>query len=319
MLSVRPMGPGTLETKTPMPPSPDRAARPSSPVSDSPSETLGVVAGSGDLPRRVVAACRDWGRPVFLVGLEGQADPADWPGDLPQMWIRLGRAAAAAETLRDKGIRHLCLAGAVRRPSLRALWPDLRTAAFLAKVGAQALGDDRLLSAILRELETEFGFVIEAPHAVIGGGLAPAGVLGAVEPDDLARRDLAQAFRIAKGIGALDIGQGAVVQQGMVLAVEAIEGTDALLARVGPLQRSGPGGVLVKALKPGQDRRVDLPTIGPRTVTGAHAAGLRGLGVEAGATNLIDHQGVIDRADALGLFVVGMTDPDPASEEEDPA
>lgn len=244
---------------------------------------------------------------MVLVGLDGQADPADWPRDLPQMWGRLGRAGEMGEVLLRRGIRHICLAGAVRRPSLRALWPDWRTAAFLAKVGATALGDDRLLSAIIHELEAH-GFVVEAPHAVIGGGLAPAGVLGTHAPDAEAERDLALAWRVARGIGALDIGQGAVVQQGLVLAVEAVEGTDAMLARCADLRREGPGGVLVKAVKPGQERRVDLPTIGPATVSAAHRAGLRGIGVEAGGTNLIDRDEIIARADALGLFIVGLTD-----------
>jgi DUF1009 family protein len=107
-------------------------------------------------------------------------------------------------------------------------------------------------------------------------------------------------------LGALDVGQAAVVQQGIVLGVEAVDGTDALLARCGPLRRDGPGGVLVKVAKPGQDRRADLPTIGPQTVAAAAAAGLSGIAVEAGATFVADRTAVAAAADRAGLFVVGV-------------
>ncbi|WP_041793654.1 LpxI family protein [Pararhodospirillum photometricum] len=273
---------------------------------------LAIIAGGGDLPHRVMRACQAQGRPFLVVGLEGQADPAQWPAEIPQVWTRLGRAGEAAERLLAREIHHLCMAGWVRRPSLTSLmslWPDWRTAAFLARVGAQALGDDSLLRAIVRELE-HHGFVVEAPHSVIGGEVAGAGVLGCIEPDEQGWRDLRHAFRLARAIGAMDVGQGAVVQQGLTLALEAIEGTDAMLERCAGLAREGGGGVLVKACKPQQDRRVDLPAVGPRTLDNARAAGLRGVGVEAGATLLIDPEAVRARADALGLFLVGLTPAD---------
>jgi DUF1009 family protein len=206
----------------------------------------------------------------------------------------------------ERGINHICLAGHVRRPSLTSLWPDLRTAQFLAKVGAAALGDDGLLKAVLSELESG-GFVVEAPDRILGMESATPGVRGAYQPDDTALADLRHGFTVAKALGAMDVGQGCVCQQGMVLALETIEGTDAMVARAGELQRDGPGGVLVKVAKPEQDHRVDKPTIGPRTVTNVHAAGLRGIGYEAGATILLDAEEVIALADSLGLFVVGLT------------
>ncbi|WP_147163777.1 LpxI family protein [Pararhodospirillum oryzae] len=270
---------------------------------------LAIVAGGGELPVRVWRACQAQGRPVVVLALEGQAQPELWPSEASLTWTRLGRAGEAAVRLLDQGITHLCLAGGVRRPSLThllALWPDWRTAAFLARVATQALGDDSLLRAILRELEAH-GFVIEAPHAVIGGLLAPVGVLGRVCPDDQGWRDLIHGFQVAKALGGLDVGQGAVVQQGVVLALEAIEGTDVMLGRCASLAREGAGGVLVKAAKPRQDRRVDLPAVGVRTVENASRAGLRGLGVEAGAALLIDTEALVARADALGMFVVGLS------------
>jgi DUF1009 family protein len=128
-----------------------------------------------------------------------------------------------------------------------------------------------------------------------------------VHPDRQARIDIARGLAAAKAIGALDIGQAVIVQQGIVLGVEAIEGTDALIARIGPLQREGAGGVLVKVPKPRQERRIDLPTIGAETVEAAAKAGLRGVAVEAGGALVINRAKIVARADALGLFVVGVS------------
>jgi len=144
------------------------------------------------------------------------------------------------------------------------------------------------------------------PDQVLRAGLAPEGVLGRLRPDAQALADIDHARRIARALGALDIGQAVVVQQGLVLGVEAIEGTDALLRRCAKLRREGPGGVLVKVEKPGQEQRADRPTIGPQTVALAVAAGLRGIAVEAGATIVLDRDEVVNAADRAGLFVVGI-------------
>jgi DUF1009 family protein len=265
---------------------------------------LGIIAGSGGLPLRVIESCRNAGREVFVLALEGEADGTAI-ADVPHAWCRIGGAAAGLDMLRARGVGELVLAGGVRRPSLVSLRPDWRAAKFLARVGYRALGDDGLLSAIVKELERE-GFRVIGPDEVLGGAELPQGALGRFEPDDDARADIAEGLRLARAIGALDIGQAVVVQQGLVLGVEAIEGTDALLRRCAELRRPGPGGVLVKTEKPGQERRVDRPTIGPRTVALAAASGLRGIAAEAGATLIIDRAEMIRVADAAGLFVVGV-------------
>ena len=171
--------------------------------------------------------------------------------------------------------------------------------------GARALGDDGLLSALVAELERE-GFRVLGPEDLLCAGLAPEGPLGRLLPDAQARADIARGTEIARALGELDIGQAVVVQQGLVLGVEAIEGTDQLLRRCADLRREGPGGVLVKLEKPTQERRVDRPTIGPQTVTLAAAAGLRGIAVEAEATIVVDRDQVAAAADRAGLFVVGI-------------
>jgi DUF1009 family protein len=269
--------------------------------------SLGIVAGSGDLPRRILEAAKAAGRPVFIVALEGFAEPALVAGT-PHAWIRLGAAAQGVRMLRDNGVADVVLAGAVRRPSLTALRPDWRTAKFLAKVGMRALGDDGLLSAIVKEFESE-GFRVVGADSILGSALAPAGQLGRVAPDELAQQDIARGVAAARALGTLDIGQAVIVQQGAVLGVEAAEGTEQLIARCRALALEGPGGVLVKLAKPGQERRADLPTIGARTVEQAAAAGLRGIAVEAGATLILDRAETVSAADARGLFVVGIAVP----------
>lgn len=265
---------------------------------------LGIVAGGGPLPRQVAETCVAAGREVFMVAFIGQTDPAVTEGR-PHFWTRLGAAGAALRRLREEGVRELCLIGPVRRPGLRELLPDWWTAKFLTRVGMKSLGDDDLLRAIRDQLEEE-GFRIVGVHELIGEFLARPGLLTRCAPDDDARLDIARGLAVARGLGLLDVGQGAVVQQGIVLAAEAAEGTDAMLARCAGLRRPGPGGVLVKARKPQQDSRIDLPTIGLRTVEGAAAAGLRGIAVEAGGALIIDADAVVTAADRLGLFVLGL-------------
>jgi len=238
-----------------------------------------------------------------VLALEGEADRRTVEG-VPHAWCRLGAAGTALDLLRGNGVTELVLAGGIRRPSLSSLRPDWRAAKFFARVGYRALGDNGLLSAVVNEIEAE-GFRVIGADQLLEAAM-PEGPLGAVTPDDDAACDIAHGARIARAIGALDIGQAVVVQQGLVLGVEAIEGTDALLRRCAGLRREGPGGVLVKLEKPGQERRADRPTVGPDTVKAASAAGLRGIAAEAGATLLLDRARVIEIADAAGLFVVGI-------------
>jgi len=264
---------------------------------------LGIVAGGGEFPGLVIAACRADGRPFHVLGLTGHADP-QVIGDAPADWIRLGEAGTGFKLLREACVTELVMIGPVRRPTLKELAPDWRTAKFFAKVGLKALGDDGLLRAVAREIEEE-GFRVVGIDDVLNDCLAPPALFGRVAPDEQAESDIRRGWEVAKGIGALDVGQAVVVQQGIVLGVEAVEGTDRLIRRCGDLRRDGPGGVLVKVRKPGQDRRLDLPTIGVTTVREAAAAGLRGIVVQAGGTLVLGRDAVAEEADRLGLFVLG--------------
>jgi DUF1009 family protein len=265
---------------------------------------IGIVAGGGGLPQRLIEACRAAGREVFVLALEGAAEP-DTVRDVPHAWCRIGAAAVGLSLLRANDVTELVLAGSIRRPSLAALRPDWRAARLFARIGYRALGDDGLLSAVVSEFEQE-GFRVIGADQLLDQAFVPEGPLGKFRPDPTAQADIEHGLRIARALGALDIGQAVIVQQGLILGVEAIEGTDALLRRCAALRRDGPGGVLVKTEKPGQERRADRPTIGLRTVELAAETGLRGVAVGANATIVLDRDEITRAADAAGIFVVGI-------------
>jgi DUF1009 family protein len=270
---------------------------------------LGVIAGGGALPVSVAARCEAEGRPVFVVRLFGFADIqlARYPG-IEAGIAEFGKILSA---LKKAGCTGVCFAGTVSRPDFKALKPDLKGATLLPGIIAAATqGDDALLRKILSVFEGE-GYAIEGADDILGGEMLSGGPLGIIRPDEEQLSDLRKALHVAEKAGELDIGQGAVVCDGLVLAVEAQEGTDAMLARVAGLPADLRGsarerkGALAKAPKPIQDMRVDMPVIGARTVEMAAAAGLAGVGGVAGRLILIDRAGLIEAADRLGLFVWG--------------
>jgi DUF1009 family protein len=273
---------------------------------------LGLIAGGGGLPLALAEHCRQSGRPYFVIRLRGFADTAmeAHPGEIAGV-AEIGRIVKLS---RDAGCEALCFAGVVRRPDFSALKPDLRGLSWLpGAMMAARKGDEALLRFLMGEFEKE-GFAIEGAHEVRGDLALALGPLGALAPQDDHGVDIAAALRIARAIGALDIGQAAVVCDGLVLAVEAQEGTDGLLRRVAELPaalRGAPGrrkGVLAKVAKPIQEARVDLPTIGVATIEGADRAGLAGVVGVAGKMLVVDRAAVAAAADAAGLFVVGVPD-----------
>lgn len=273
------------------------------------SGKLGLIAGGGDLPAAVAARCDAEGREVFVVRLAGFADPhlVRWSG----ADFGMAQIGAILKVLKSEGCAAVCLAGIVNRPDFKTLKPDLKGASLLPGIIAAATkGDDALLRKILSVFEAE-GFAVEGADDILGGETLPNGALGRVSPTAEQLSDLKKALHVAEKSGELDIGQGAVVVDGLVLAVEAQEGTDAMLSRVAGLpadlrgSADGRKGALGKAPKPIQDLRVDMPVIGPRTVELAAAAGLAGIGGVSGRLILIDRAAIIEAADRFGLFVWG--------------
>ncbi len=275
------------------------------------AEPLAVLCGGGSLPPAVAAAAAQGGRRVVVFAIRGFADAA-WVEAYPHHWIALGQLGHFYRLLRRESCRDVVFIGNLVRPVLSQLRLDWGAIRILPRLWrAFRGGDDHLLSTMAGFLE-EQGFRLVAAHEVAPTILAPPGPLAARRPSPQDEADIAHGLALIAAMGPFDVGQAVVVANAHVLAVEAAEGTDGMLARVAELRREGriPApigtGVLVKAPKPGQDRRFDLPTIGPRTVEGVKAAGLAGLAVLAGATLVADAATLAQRADEAGIFVVGV-------------
>ena len=276
-----------------------------------PGATLGIIAGGGELPIAIAQAAQDGGRAIFVVALDGMALPSD-VNAFPHDFVSLGELGKAIKLLQRAGCEEVTLAGKVARPEFTELRLDARGALALPRIMAAALkGDDALLRTLLAIFEKEGMRVIGSAQAarVL---LAPLGPLSRLKPSPADDADIVHAFRVVAAMGALDIGQAAVVCQGLVLAVEAAEGTDAMLARVAGLPAAVRGtsanrkGVMAKAAKPHQERRVDLPVIGVRTVELVAEAGLSGIAVEGGAALIMGRTRVVEAADRYGIFVHGF-------------
>ena len=272
---------------------------------------LAILAGGGDLPIKLAEACQQSGRPFLVLGLEGYADEA--VTRFPHAWSAIGSVGKTQKLMREAGCTAVTLAGNVSRPDFSKLKLDFKGVRLLPKVlRAAQRGDDALLSTLIEDLEHE-GFSVEGTDEVCAGLLASPRVMTNAQPTERDKADIARAIGVVRALGTHDVGQGAVVCEGLVLAVEAAEGTDQMLERCAGLRAEIRGtmdarrGVLVKLTKPNQELRVDLPTIGVATVTRAASAGLAGIAIEAGRTLIIDEFDVIAMANELGLFVVGLS------------
>jgi DUF1009 family protein len=254
-----------------------------------------LIAGSGLLPPAIVGAASQ--RPV-VCALEGMG-PEDLAVDI---WFRIEQLGSLLETLRDQGVTGVCMAGAIRRPPVDPAAIDAATMP-LVPIIQQAIagGDDGAMRAVVAIFERA-GFQITAAHDIAPDLLLPAGCPTTTHPGDDVDPDVARAKAVHDAIAPLDVGQGCVVYKGQVLAVEGLFGTDWMLSSL-TARPDGAGGVLFKAPKATQDRRVDLPTIGPDTVRKAAEAGLRGLVIEAGGVIVLDQPAVIAECDRLGLFL----------------
>lgn len=281
-------------------------------VRPSDADRVAVIAGSGRLPVNVAEGLTAQGHEPFVVLIEGEADAGSGLEKLKHRTVALEDAGRVRGLLRQEKITHVVLAGGIaRRPSLSSYRLSFGLLAVLPRL-ARALtrGDDGMLKLLIEHIEAA-GMKVVGAHEIVPDLLAVEGPLTRTQPLPDDWRDLEAARAAALAIGALDIGQAAVSVNGRVIALEGIEGTDGLLERTRDLRDHGrianlKRGVIVKCAKPQQEVRADLPVIGPATVDGAHAAGLAGIGVEAGRSLILDWGKVVARADELGLFVVGL-------------
>jgi UDP-2,3-diacylglucosamine hydrolase len=266
---------------------------------------LGILAGGGTLPLRLIEACNSLGIGVFTVAFKGQTSP-ETVKDTAHIWTSLGSAGKTINALKAQGIHDLVLIGNIRRPSFNEIAPDWKGAQILTRIGLKARGDNGLLVLLRAELERE-GFRLHGIHKFMKHLLTPAGSLGLYKPNKEQMSSITRGIKIAKALGEQDVGQSVIMQNDLVIALEAIEGTDALITRSHSLLRPGGGAILVKACKPQQDRDLDLPTIGPETIRIANAAGLCGIAIEAHNSLMVDAQELINCADKHKMFVFGFS------------
>lgn len=267
---------------------------------------LGILAGNGGLPLEVVNEVRRTGRPVHIVAIAGEAEPGIEAH--PHTWIGLGQIGGMLRAFHEAGCQDLVILGGVRRPDLLKLRPDLGFFRNLPLIlSLMAGGDDSVLRRVVFFFERH-GFRVLGAHDVAPALLAEEGVLGGAEPGDRRRRDIALGFALIEALAPLDVGQAVVMADGRPIAIEGAEGTDRMLARVKEMRAAGQGGrggVIVKAPKRGQELRVDLPAVGPRTVEGAAAAGLEGIAVAARQVLVAGREQVRRLLAETGLFLVG--------------
>lgn len=279
----------------------------SEPASDRDRPALGIIAGGGGVPAVVARAAMAAGRPVVVLAITGEADPS--VETFPHHWVRWGEIGRLFDLLSRERVGEVVICGAVNRPDFSAIRVDLGAVLSLPKILSLMVGgDDTVLKNVVRFFEDR-GYGVVGAHQVAPELVGGEGHLGRVKPNADIEIDIVKGMDASLTLGRLDIGQAVVAVSGRVIAVEGIEGTDELLARVADLRKRGRlkaanrTGVLIKAAKPQQDLRVDLPTIGPRTLEMAAAAGLAGVVVEAGRVMIVDRPATIAAADAGRLFI----------------
>jgi DUF1009 family protein len=275
---------------------------------------LAIVAGGGSIPIAVAEAVMRRGRRVVLFPVRGWADPAAVER-FPHYWVAVGQGGRLARYAHAEGCRDMVLVGTALRPALTSLRLDWTTLRLLPEIWrAFRGGDDHLLSGVARIFH-DLGFRIVGAHEVAPEILMPRGNIGTFGPEQRDLADIARGLALLRALGPFDVGQAVVVADNQVLAIEAVDGTDNMLERIAELRErgrvaTGKGvGVLIKAPKPTQDRRLDMPAIGPKTVEAAARAGLAGIAVVAESTIVAEPPELARAADAAKLFVCGVGAP----------
>lgn len=263
--------------------------------------TLGIIAGSGQFPAQVARAAKAAGRRVVAVGFHGHTDPAFASEVDAFTLLHLGQFTKVLDFFIREGASELCMAGAVNKPRAMDFRPDMKAVKMIFSLRGK--GDDALLRRIADEFARE-GIAVVQASAFVPGLAAPEGVISRRSPDEEEREDIRFGWPVARAVGQLDIGQLVVVRNGVVVAVEALEGTDAALERGGGL--GGPGCTAIKIFKPGQDERLDQPAIGPKTLRVMARCKYRCLAYEAGKTLLFDRDATVEAADKAGIALIGL-------------
>ncbi len=266
---------------------------------------LGIIAGGGELPISIAKQCIADGRGAYVIALEEAANPADYPAGSATSF-RIGAIGGILKHLKKAGAEEILLAGHIKRPSLSGLRPDLKGTQLLAKLGSKILGgDDSLLRFIIEFLESE-GLKVVGVADVAPALLAAEGILGAIEPNKTIKEDIEYGLPRAIALGKADIGQAVVCYNKAILAAEALEGTERMIARAGEIRHDDNGGTLIKCSKPQQELRADLPTIGVDTVEQCKQAGLHAIAIQAQKTIILNRTAVIEAANKAGIALIGI-------------
>lgn len=265
-------------------------------------QTIGLIAGNGRFPIIFAENARQLGYRVFAVAHEGETDPALEQCVDRVHWIKIGQLNRLISAFKEDGVRQVVMLGGIRKTHIFSkVRPDLRTLALATRL--KAFKDDDILREIAVELERD-GIVVQESTFGLKGILVEEGVHSKRQPTPKEWEDIRYGWEVVGAIGALDIGQCVVVKDRMVVAVEAVEGTDETIRRGGGLCQSG--GVVLKRSKPQQDLRFDLPAVGPATIQVMHSVKATVLAVEAGKTILLDRQDMLEQANRYGIAVVGV-------------
>ena len=267
-------------------------------------QKLGMIAGSGMMPVEIIKYCNENNIEIYVVGLESFATDEQLK-DSPHSFAKIGEAGKILKAFKNNGVKNVVLAGGIKRPSLKELIPDWEGMKFIAKLAMKSTSDDGMFRAVIGEIEAH-GFKVVSIEEVVPSMMFSEGIYGKTKPSQDDMNDINRGITVAKALGAVDVGQAVVVQEGMVLAVEAIEGTDMMLSRAATVKKEGKAPVMVKVLKPGQDLRTDLPAIGLLTIEQLKKYGIKGIAVEAGGILLIEREAVIKQADEAGIFIIGI-------------
>jgi DUF1009 family protein len=270
----------------------------------SPLPKIALLAGGGALPAQLLQAWQTANKPHCIIAFKDQTPP-ELLENTPHDWSRLGAVGRTIRLLKARDVEEVVLAGYMRKPKLWQLFPDVTALKILWKIKFSLKGDDKILKAVMAELE-KHGITVRGAHELLADVLLPQGSLTIHQPNPQALQDMTLGLAAAKQHGAHDLGQAVLVENGQVLGYEDAAGTDALIARFAAHTRQSRTAILVKACKPQQDTRADLPTIGKRTVEQAIAAGLQGIAGEAGKTLLLERDEAIRLAEEAGVFVWGM-------------
>lgn len=269
--------------------------------------TIAIIAGAGALPSLLVSHLKLIKKPFVLVCLAGNASATIAKGT-KHIVAKVGEVGKILAFLKNNHVKELVFAGKVQRHSGGSIKFDIRALTILGKIGLEILksGDDKVLSHIVKLLEKQ-GFRVIGPEKLLPKLLMPSGILGKVKPSKQDYKDISVGKEVLAALGASDVGQAVIVENGYVLGIEAAEGTDKLISRCGKLKKEKSGvGALIKMKKLNQETRIDLPCIGIETLTKLSKAGFRGLALEAGGSLIIDIDAVIKKANELKLFLFGI-------------